>query len=316
MFIKQLQKDLIGKDSHRGITLSYAWLANQLGHFSLGFIPSIILSYSFKNTNSAYFCLGIAFIWFVFECFNLFIPLLSNKKKTFSHYWAHLIFDTLTDIIFFGFGASVAYWNTPNNYYGKQIVITLIITLIYPVYYWYTTRIYQQHAGLPFQYRLSQWNGVLCKKEKKLVEGYIQNRISHEGQYLLIFGTINEGKSNLGVAIANELAIKKEKCFYTTSAKFFSELSNPNKQDNRIWNIYNCDYLIIDDINTDQPLYGKENTPKDFLSYFKVTPYDICSKNIIWVLGKLEPYEKNEWKEMIHKLCIKEDYITTINLSF
>ena len=27
----QLKADLIGKDSYRGVTLSYSWLANQLG---------------------------------------------------------------------------------------------------------------------------------------------------------------------------------------------------------------------------------------------------------------------------------------------
>jgi hypothetical protein len=31
--LKQLQADLIGKDSYRGVTLTYAWLANSLGTF-------------------------------------------------------------------------------------------------------------------------------------------------------------------------------------------------------------------------------------------------------------------------------------------
>ena len=38
--LKQLKDDAIGKDAHRGITLTYAWMANQFGHISLGFIPS------------------------------------------------------------------------------------------------------------------------------------------------------------------------------------------------------------------------------------------------------------------------------------
>lgn len=33
----QLKADLIGKDSYRGVTLTYSWLANQFGHFSLGY---------------------------------------------------------------------------------------------------------------------------------------------------------------------------------------------------------------------------------------------------------------------------------------
>jgi hypothetical protein len=40
---KVLHADLIGKDSHRGITLTYGWFANQVGHFALGFVPSYFL---------------------------------------------------------------------------------------------------------------------------------------------------------------------------------------------------------------------------------------------------------------------------------
>ncbi len=41
--LKQLKDDLIGKDSYRGVTLTYTWLANQFGHFSLGFIPTCFI---------------------------------------------------------------------------------------------------------------------------------------------------------------------------------------------------------------------------------------------------------------------------------
>jgi hypothetical protein len=34
--LQQLNFDLIGKDSYRGITLTYAWMANQFGHIALG----------------------------------------------------------------------------------------------------------------------------------------------------------------------------------------------------------------------------------------------------------------------------------------
>ncbi len=43
LIFSQQKADLIGKDSHRGITLTYAWLANQFGHISLGFISTLIL---------------------------------------------------------------------------------------------------------------------------------------------------------------------------------------------------------------------------------------------------------------------------------
>ena len=49
LIINQLKLDLIGKDSHRGVTLTYSWLANQFGHFSLGFIPTYLLCLGLKE---------------------------------------------------------------------------------------------------------------------------------------------------------------------------------------------------------------------------------------------------------------------------
>ena len=87
----QLKADLIGKDSYRGVTLTYTWLANQFGHISLGFIPTFILYIilsRYYNEDSASFwaAVYISAAWFIFETFNFLGPLLlSNplKKKYF-----------------------------------------------------------------------------------------------------------------------------------------------------------------------------------------------------------------------------------------
>ncbi len=44
----QLKKDLVGKDAYRGVSLTYSLLANQFGHFSLGFIPAIMRTKKFS----------------------------------------------------------------------------------------------------------------------------------------------------------------------------------------------------------------------------------------------------------------------------
>ncbi|MEO8414004.1 MAG: hypothetical protein ABI472_10105 [Ginsengibacter sp.] len=85
----QLKADLIGKDSYRGVTLTYSWLANQFGHISLGFIPTFILyiilsRYYNEDRASFWAAVLISAAWFIFETFNFLGPLLfSNllKKK-------------------------------------------------------------------------------------------------------------------------------------------------------------------------------------------------------------------------------------------
>jgi len=69
----------IGKDSYRGVSLTYAWLANQFGHFSLGFLPTVFLFSFYKfllqeayvNNTKKPFLFGviIAVVWFLFEIF-------------------------------------------------------------------------------------------------------------------------------------------------------------------------------------------------------------------------------------------------------
>ncbi len=83
----QLKADLIGKDSYRGVTLTYTWLANQFGHISLGFIPTFILyivlsRYYSNDAASLRAAVFISAAWFIFETFNFLGPLLlANPLK-------------------------------------------------------------------------------------------------------------------------------------------------------------------------------------------------------------------------------------------
>ena len=78
--LQQLKADLIGKDSYRGVTLTYAWLANQFGHISLGFIPTFLVYY-FLNIEAFKAALYVAAFWFLFELYNFLGPLLSKKES-------------------------------------------------------------------------------------------------------------------------------------------------------------------------------------------------------------------------------------------
>ena len=97
-----IHADLIGKDSHRGITLTYGWLANQMGHYALGFIPTTIL-YFFGWSPWLSF-LVVAIFWLVFEIYNALSPLYKPEYRgngTFRPAWGNLTFDTFTDLCFF-----------------------------------------------------------------------------------------------------------------------------------------------------------------------------------------------------------------------
>lgn len=82
----QLKADLIGKDSYRGVTLSYSWLANQLGHFSLAFFPTIWVHDAYTQIwhckhPGLWAAITIAGFWFLFECYNFLGPLLRKNNR-------------------------------------------------------------------------------------------------------------------------------------------------------------------------------------------------------------------------------------------
>src|SRR5437868_6970539 len=83
--LRQLGADLIGKDSYRGVTLTYTWLANQFGHFSLGFVPTILIHIFLYNKSLTYTALWppiiISLFWLGFETYNFLGPLLKKKHS-------------------------------------------------------------------------------------------------------------------------------------------------------------------------------------------------------------------------------------------
>ena len=324
-FLKQLIfVDLLGKDSQRGVSLTYAWLANQLGHFSLGFFPTVVFSLIFKKFETPiYYSIYVMVFWILFESLNLTIPIIIEQKNCyFKPDWKHIIFDTITDLLYFGLGTlAAAYVLTLNQIIGFLIITTLLL-LLYPFIYWYTLRIYQQYAYFPFQFRLSQWIGSIDEMEKEIILNFISKKTKSQQKHLLIFGNVNEGKTNLGVAIANELALKKQKCIYITATKLYSLFfKNYNNQD-LLWNWENCDYLVIDDINPDNLKHNKLITPNEFLSYIdRFTAENLNNrntlknKNVIWILGTNETKQKKGWHTVLETIGVNKTNIFSVDLS-
>ena len=168
---RQLKNDLVGKDSQRGFTLTYSWLANQFGHFSLGFIPTfvvylIIVNPANKQASAVWAALGVGAFWVLFEICNLLGPLLLkrrfktivslSKKLRFEPDWKNLGFDTATDLVFFLTGACTAGIIMAYSYLLLIILFILLAVLVLASSYWYVTKIYLQAAQYPFQFRLSQ----------------------------------------------------------------------------------------------------------------------------------------------------------------
>ncbi|HCL04977.1 MAG TPA: ATP-binding protein [Chitinophagaceae bacterium] len=331
---KQLHYDLIGKDSQRGITLSYGWLANQCGHCMLGFIPThmlyLLLSRVFHVKGASWkAAVSIALFWTLFEIYNVVKPIRQQKKEgaLFEPDWKNIIHDTATDLGFFATGALLAGIFLGFNWYLLAGLLIVGVVLIKPSKHWYYTKIFQQAAEFPFQFRLSQWNCNMGETDRKTVLQFLDR--PKAGYHLLITGAYRTGKTSLAVAIANEWSIRHRTAKYATAIKLFSwmvesDLLEPTVPSN-LWNWRQADCLVIDDLNTGLAHSGELISPAVFLQHMKEGSYAtqnlaaLQQLNTIWVLGDIASVSaqtlQNSWQQMLSGMGIPADKIIEIDLS-
>lgn len=326
--LEQLTFDLIGKDSYRGVTLTYAWLANQFGHLALGFIPTFLVyqiakQYSKSTHLNMVIAICVTTFWLTFEIYNVLAPIFKNNQVyNFKPDLYNVIFDTTTDICFFAIGAFLAGLGIKHSSSLVTINISLIILVTYPSYYWYTTKMFQQEAKFPFQLRLSQWKTNLDEQSKNTINQFVNKTSS--GNHLLVFGAYKSGKTSLSVAIANEQSIKHKKALYTSATKFYNLLYEPSPTENELkinnlWSWRNTDFLVIDDINPSLKINGINVEPNTFFNLLNNEQFGqenikaIQNTNIIWVLG-----ENNsaccDWKQLLNSMGINNEKISELTL--
>jgi hypothetical protein len=348
---QQFNRDLIGKDSYRGITLTYAWLANQFGHFSLGFIPTVVLHFFLNSSNPSivwFFSLlkfnlplanaeyWSAFLvwgaWILFEAYNFLKPLLwkkpsrkkalNNGNYVFQPAWTNVTFDTITDLGYFGIGALTA--SLICNYQPEMLIglLVLLSLIAYPAYYWYTRKMLLQNADYPFQLRLSQWNNIIKEANVSYILDFLKQK--PKGKHILIFGSRGTGKTALAVALATEASLNTTCCSYVTAVKLLSMFYDPldAEFERSLWDWRKSDLLVIDDINPGRPVRSdiiSTNLFYEILNNLDNGPYNIehiRDKNILWVMGSDDPTNKLEekWKLLLNQIGVEDSNIKVIDL--
>ncbi len=328
----QLKYDLIGKDSYRGITLSYAYLANQTGHFALAFVPAagifLLLHHCWPGISypGLWAGIGMALAWIGFEVYNISEQLKEGKgndgKYVFPPDNSNIIQDTLIDMGFFTVGGlSFAAGSTLELKWFFLLPVIIFIALLYISRTWYITKICQQTANYPFQLRLSQWNHPIEKNVRdKVLQFHIQSNL---GQHILLMGPANSGKTPLAVALANEKSIQRFSCLYTTGTKLLTLLYETDeailKEDEyALCTWRTADYLVIDDINPGDPIRNETITADLFAQHLNANPTNaaaIKNGNIIWVLGNGADADlKNNWKDFLLTIGVANENIHLVQL--
>lgn len=329
----QIRYDLIGKDSQRGITLSYGWLANQCGHCMLGYVPThlfyLLFHYGFKWPSAELIATAfICFVWLAFEIYNVWKSIHTEKKtgSTFRPDWPNIIHDTLTDLAFFATGALLAGIVLGGGWILLMALGMVFLFQLVACRKWYHTKIFQQAAEFPIQFRLSQFNRPLHASNVDTIIRF--NQLRTGGHHLLITGTYKSGKTSLAVALGNELAIREGRAKYTTAMKLFGLSTERTPEEHsvptQLWHWREADLLIIDDINCGTNNATEIISPQLFDQYIQQGSFSeenlksLRNNNVIWVIGV--PQHINiehlitRWQYMLTNLGIEPQNILHVNL--
>ncbi len=344
MIRSQLEKDIIGKDVYRGTTQTYTLMANQFGHFSLGFIPATFFWVLLKNFTDNQIILHLpwvftALLWSALEIVHFQHSVVAHRKKEkvkqeeglpqfpFKPAWGNIRNDTLTDITFFCAGALLS-----GSLFVFSAWILIAFLLVFAIAIclfsrWYKTKMYVQEAMFPFHYRLSQWIINISEQNAATANNFLKQ--DTKGQHLLVFGNSIPEKASLCIGIATELAFTRQiRCLYLTAIKLFTMFTQKDTDSNHslelksLWSWRDTSLLVIDDINPTHACNNKVLTATEFFDninhpeFGELNKQTMCSKNIIWVLGADSTDKKRqaEWETMLPKIGISKADISVIHL--
>ena len=295
--LTQVCHDLYGtKDVQNVITATYVWMADQIGHLTLGLVPTLLLCWLVtlllpQNTGFASAlrillnvaaAAGVFAIWAVKERQDL-KDTSARAGGVFPFDSGDIVWNVKTALLYFGIGgllglAASIFW---------KLSLAALLLALWPAaavaYWWLRRKLAFQQAGLPYLYRLANFTSPLEADLKDTVAAIASLRNSRVDlldvligrdratkpeepaiRHLLITGPLNAGKTSLCVGMGTEFAFALGKARYLSAQKLIelvlSEKTSGGARDyddgRILWGWQDCDLLLIDDVDAGVSVLG------------------------------------------------------------
>jgi hypothetical protein len=317
----QIYSDWFGKDAQSDYTYSYVWMANQFGHFGLGFILSVfifwmLLLFSISSEKFYLAVLAQSVLWIIKEIRDYFLE-LKTAHNSFKPDKGYIIKDLSTDVFFILFGVVVAYVGSVISMaYG---LITFAIGLLPSVFlfiFWIPRKMYFQISAIPYYYRLSSFFGKIDNQNVIKINRFVKANapfLADDLQHIFIFGPYNSGKTSLAIGIGTDFSINLGISRYLSFNKFLDllnlETEKTYEEGTKIVPWRTAELLIVDNVSVGIDKFSAFNPDffREFLinsKFYERNLNALQNQKSIWVIGNSSML--NEWVQLFSDLGLNK----------
>jgi hypothetical protein len=337
--ISQLRRDLFGKDVENSATYTYDWLADQVGHFTLGFTGTLLFQW-FNVGIFPVYAAATGWTWAILIC-AIFVVVESldflsqwyayqKSNRVFKFNSLEILWNCFTAVYYIAIGAVVAAFGISNPAFGFWAALAGFAFFVILAIWWLERKICFQQAGLPSYFRLPFFQNTIDPPMAKFIadlcEPSLPNDPRRTNRHLIIAGPLSSGKSTLATAIGTEFAVRQRMGIgrYSTFAKLIQtvqELSAGDKaeaSDGRIlWPWQTSELLIVDDVDViSEHTPGTKTDPEHELAIAKSRTELIISKispdvrenlkyrRTVWVIGDVDDGQLERWRAMLAEVIV------------
>lgn len=261
--LARVKKDLYGtKDVQDAITASYVWMADQLGHISLGLIPTLLGGWIWKLVWTGWIdpknsldsrwqfagCVVAALAVFAYWIKKERQDFVDTKERAggrFKFNAGDIAWNIKTALLYFGIGGLLGVLSFLSPWAFAAAFVLALWPALRVAVWWLRRKVAFQQAGLPYLYRLANFKGEIEAGEIKCavdVSSLTDTQTSlckvllkpdpitinePECRHLLISGPLHSGKTSLAVAIGTEFAFSLGIGRYLSAAKLMQLATAP-----------------------------------------------------------------------------------------